>query len=299
MATHDEEIIKDLIIEQSKDEAVIKKLKDVIAKGGDVDDFKKTLSEIEGLISYISIVSEGDNKKKEKNRLSSLKSWVVLGGIHPDDKNKIKKPAEKRHPDVVKVDNLEKLLEYVAAVKLSTINGIERKNSGIKKEVVKKSDAEKLADLKQEQEKLEAKIALEKLGSAGKRTASFKNITSAKYKTTAGDSGLEKLSTLINHIAVTVKTSELDLVKSLACHKKGVVAKTYSPQFIEINNGLKLNASAKDLIKSFADRKYPAGFDALSATAKSKMKSDLKDAQETEAWLEQLEAISNNSVILF
>lgn len=284
----------------SEHELALSKLRDEIKKGnGDKEREKKTLNEMESLITYISIISEGDDKKKEKKRLSSLKSWVVAGGLHPDDKNKIKKQAEKRHPDVVKVDNLEKLLEYVAAVKLSTINGIERKNSGIKKEVVKKSDAEKLADLKQEQEKLEAKIALENLGDAGKRTASFKNITSAKYKTTAGDSGLEKLSTLINHIAVTVKTSELDLVKSLACHKKGVVAKTYSPQFIEINNGLKLNASAKDLIKSFADRKYPAGFDALSATAKSKMKSDLKDAQETEAWLEQLEAISNNSVIIF
>lgn len=296
----EKERINSLIIEQSKDEAVIKKLKDEIAKGGDVDVFKKTLSEIEGLISYISIISEGDNKKKEKNRLSSLKSWVVKGGLHPDDKKKIKKSAEKRDPNVVKLDDITKLYIYVDSVKKTTEREISRIEAGLPKEVVKKSDVERLEELQRKAAKLAAKIKLEEIGNTSKKTMSFINVSSGDDKTVKSVQGLERLTTLIQFISKDLQISELDLIKSSALHlKKGDVSRNYTYRFLEINKGIKLTASANDLINSFSDGKVPDGFNELSKEDKAKIKNDLKAAQETKAWLDQLASTSNNSVILF
>lgn len=286
----------------------IRKLKEEIAKGIDVEDANKTLSEIDSLISYISIFSEGDDKKKEKSKLDSLKKWVEEGGVHPDDKkNKgdgIKKKAEKKNPFFEKFDDVEKLYIYVDSIKKTTDRELSRMEAGLPKEVFAKTDVEKLLDLKRKAEELEAKIKLEALGNTGKKTVSFNNVSSGKDKTAKSVEGLARLSTLIQFISKDLKISELDLIKSLALHlKKGEISRkdSISLKTLEIRDGkyLQLSASAKDIIDSFADGKVPDGFNELKNPQKGLAKMALKDAQETKAWLDQDASISNNSVILF
>lgn len=289
-------------MEITEHELALSKLRDEIKKD-DVDKEieKKTLHEMESLITYISIISEGDDKKKEKKRLELLENWVLLGGVHPDGKKNTKKTAEKKDPFFSKLDDVEKLYIYVDSLKKTTDRELSRIEAGLPKEVLTKTDAEKLLDLKRKAEELEAKIKLDALGIKGKRTVSFNNVSSGKDKTEKSVEGLERLSTLVHHISKDLKISELDLIKSLALHlKKGEIARNYNYyRFIEINKGIKLTASANDLINSFSDGKVPDGFNESSAKIKSEIRTELKAAQETKAWLDQLESTSRNSVILF
>ena len=290
----------------SEHELALSKLRDEIKKGnGDKEIEKKTLNEMESLITYISIVSEGDDKKKEKKRLELLENWAVLGGVHPDNKNDkgdaIKKKAEKKNPFFEKLYDVEKLYIYVDSIKKTTDRELSRMEAGLPKEVVTKTKEERLLNLKRQAEKLEAELKLEKLGAKGKRTVAFNNVSSGNDKTTQSVEGLERLSTLVHHISKDLKISELDLIKSLALHlKKGEISRNYNYyRFLEINKGIKLTASANDLIKSFSDGKVPAGFSESPAKIKSEIRAELKAAQETKAWIEQLESTSRNSIILF